>query len=468
MIIASSSPVHDSSQLIGRDPAPCPRQMYHRRNTVGDSAASMVVLKVKRKSRPKSGPVDVIEQADSLSYCSRQPADIAGKKPSSVEHNYKTDYTLLPSKANTLPRSFSRRNPQLVNEMAWRSVGKQRSPSPSPNSGGGGDSSWLETISTKISEKKRKSGIFGSLRGRNKDKKKDTQPQATAGSTGGDGGGGGGRDPKSPLITKARTRSDTDPASVKKSVLQTKPSSEFQGSTGFQFVNPPVDVTDSGVLRLQRESAEDYPYNHHQSAAISGSYRELSLQRGCPHPPGVKHIAHVKKSSSLPRTVLCSPVVSRKAKQQQLLDNQWSHDHVATATDDFLCQSTSPPSSNMSSRIGSVDTLQPSINMSEEQGGVSEITPTRTEGWQTIPITSTHKELVPKTSLTRSSSLPFEAEILSSEQSVGWETLPEKVEGCGHNDVSSSRFATRSQSFNTHFNSHSVVQKTRSYEEVMR
>ena len=91
----------------------------------------------------------------------------------------------------------------------------------------------------------------------------------------------------------------------------------------------------------------------------------------------------------------------------------------------------------MSSRIGSVDTLQPSNTISEDYGFLSVNTPTAIEGWHAIP---SARELVHKTSLTHSSSLPFEADILS-EQSLGKE-MSDKVMSGEHG----ARFATRSQS----------------------
>ena len=462
MIVASSTPHHslDISLSAGESPRPVCR--LQRRNTVSDSR-SVLVAKAMRKNRPllRSRPTNldsVIEQADSFSECSHQSVDIVDKKRSTVYDVYKRDSSStpvalsLPHKASTLPRSFSRKHTNIVNGMAWKPASKQQSPPPPVTSGG--EPSWLGTISTKLSEKKRKSGIFGSLRGRNRDKKKD--PVETKSN-----GGGNNPRPRSPLLAAAtnsrRSSNDSTTDQSKKSPLQTKPSFGFQGSSvGFQyaasdFSRPPVDLTDSGVLEYHSRLVGNSPLS-----PVSGSTRDLSSQKGL----GINQVALVRKTNSLPRTVLCSPVASRKNKPRH--ENQVTYRDIVA--DGNRGHSFSPPSSNMSSRVGSVDTLQPSVNMSEEQGGVSVVTPT--EGWHNVH-TPVRAELVHKTSLTRSSSLPFEAEILISEQSVGRDVGGAGKEGRGISELSTSvRMATRSQSFNANFSSHSVLKKTASYEEV--
>ena len=431
MIIASSSPVHSlrSSQFRdGPSNGEAKSCRIQRRNTISDSRSVKKGKSGRPLLRPRPTNLDsVIEQTDSFIVCSQQFEDIANKKHSPVcDIDNSHDYFLSIGKASTLPRNFSRKHPAALTGMAWKG-GKQPSPSPAAN-----ESSWLETLSTKISEKKRKSGIFGSLRGRNKDKKKDNQQNDN--------------NPRSPLLanktktTRTDVSSDNDATTrtTKRTALQMKPSFEFQGSTGFQSINP-IDLTDSGIT---------------QPIMTSGSFRD-HLPRGddslC-----IKSVSQIRKSNSLPRNILCSPVMSRKMKRPT---SQWTHSEFVV-DDMALCHSTSPPSSNMSSRIGSVDTLQPSINMSEEQAGVSVITPTAIDGWHTFA--NSRSELVHKISLTRSSSVPFEAEILSSEQSINREMVSDKKS----NELSTNRFTTRSQSFNSQYHSHSIVQKTNSYEEV--
>ncbi len=404
MIIASSSPIHRSNHDGESSVVSGTTKSYRiqRRNTINDSRS---------RSSPRPTNLDsVIEHTDSFLMCSQQFGDIINKKHSRVgDTDSYTPRLSFSGKSSTLPRNFSRKHPDIT-MAAWK-AGKQPSPSP-PN-----ETSWFETISTKISEKKRKSGIFGSLRGRHKDKKKDTN--------------NGDNIPKSPL--NARARSDTDTAN--RTVLQTKPPLELQGSTGFQSIAP-VDLTDSAT-------------NEPNPITISGSFKETTG-------PSMKSVTNIRKSNSLPRTILCSPVMSRKMKRPTIV-HQWNHNEIVV--DDILCHSSSPPSSNMSSRVGSVDTLQPSINMSEEQAGVSVVTPTAMDGWQPY---NNRTELVHKISLTRSSSVPFEAEISSSQLSINNEPLTEK----STDSLTVNRLATRSQSFNTHYRSHSIVQKSHSYEEV--
>ncbi len=467
MIVASSTPHHslDTSQRsLSASESPRPVCRLQRRNTVSDSR-SVLMGRAKRKNRPllRPRPTNLDSVIEQISECSHQSVDIVDKKRSTVCDVYKPDTTStpvalsLPHKASTLPRSFSRKNSNIVNGMAWKPTSKQQSPPPPVTSGE--PASWLGTISTKISEKKRKSGIFGSLRGRNRDKKKD--PVAV--SSGETNGGGNNPRPRSPLAAATNTRrnsNDTTTDQSKKSPLQTKPSFGFQGSSvGFQyaasdFSRAPVDLTDSGVLEYHSRLVGNVPLS-----PVSGSSRDLSSQKGC-NPPGINQVALVRKTNSLPRTVLCSPVASRKNKPRH--ENQVAYRDIVA--DGNRGHSFSPPSSNMSSRVGSVDTLQPSVNISEEQGGVSVVTPT--EGWNTVH-TPVRAELVHKTSLTRSSSLPFEAEILISEQSVGRDVAGAGKERRGTSELSTSvRMATRSQSFNANFSSHSVLKKTGSYEEV--
>lgn len=454
-----------------------------RRNTISDSRSMLSQKRTGRQVPLTAKPTNldsVLEQSTAFSSCCRLQSDYMLNEShcSSSRSSIDAGTVVVPSvgKSKTLPRNFSKNHPEIV-MAAWKAAGtatKQTSPSNSSITGTEAASSWLETISTKISEKKRKSGIFGSLRGRNKDKKKDSITSApdTTDTTQNHSS----LPPRSPLLAKTSKTmaADTGSSSVstaKKSVIQMKPSFEFHSSTGFQqvdplfnpegVVKPSVDLIDSGHIEkksLARTSSREY-WSPSKGFNVSGEHKSVN---------------QVKKANSLPRNVLCSPVLSRKGKNSTNLE--WSRD-ITGPLDDIILghrQSSSPPSSNMSSRIGSVDTLQPSINMSEEQGGMGPVvTPTTAEGWQ-HPVPN-RQELVPKTSLTRSSSLPFEAEILTSDQSMGKNTLERNTSSSGGGGggmmdsqlvSSGNRAATRSQSFNTHYNSHAVVRKTSSLEEV--
>ena len=145
--------------------------------------------------------------------------------------------------------------------MAWKS-GKQQHCSSSTNSSS--DSSWLE----KLTEKRRKSGLFGSLRGRSKEKKKDNPPSPETSNA----------SPKSPLLGKNRTRSDTDPAKTKRKVLQIKRSGdpELHGSTGFHPTDN-VDLTDSST---DQQLVYEIPSVTPPSKGFSCQEGQLSTQDG--------------------------------------------------------------------------------------------------------------------------------------------------------------------------------------------
>lgn len=291
--------------------------------------------------------------------------------------------------------------------MAWRN---KSSPSPVPSDGG---SSWIDSLSSKLNDKRKKAnGLFGSLRGKSsKDKRRQS---------------GGIMDglfntPRSPLLG---SRQASPPKILSGKNL-------LQDSTGF---NPDHEGIDSPLCKRLMSSE-------------FGSCHELSSKTS-------KQEVVIRKTHSLPRSVLFSPIMSRKVKKPT---SQWlQNDHLL----DDCPLPDSPLSSLLSSNHGSSETIQPLAD------AISVTTPTEKEGALGWKSASPREEPVQKTGLTRSSSLPFET--LDIESSIPKREVPGRLSlgGSTSGPFASGRLATRSQSFNTHFSTHSHVQRTQSQESV--
>lgn len=388
--------------------------LLQRRNTVNDTRSMFRRRSRHSSARHRSSNLDcVIEQKESNQICSQQDEDIRVKKLCAVEDSYRTGHYHSLPRGSSLPLNC---NSDIMNGMAWKS---KQTPST--------ESSWLEVLSNKLSDRKKKksTSLFSSMRGRSKEKRKNSE--------GTDSPVSGNNSPLSPLLLGPnRLRSDTDPARTKHKVVQTRQSIEFQGSTGFQLYES-SEFSDSENTQLPLSS--DF-----------GSCKDLTSPRII----GIKQKVSVRKSNSLPRTVLCSPVLSRKVKRPT---SQWFHQDFIQRELPLL--SSSPSSSAISSHVGSEDTLQPSITTTEEAVTLKVVKPTKTEGWH---LTAPHTEVKHKTSLTRSSSLPFDSDLLTSEHCLR-KGIVEKLK----NSELPCRMATRSQSFNTHFHDHSVT----THEEIL-
>ena len=328
--------------------------------------------------------------------------------------------------------------------------------SSSSSSSSSAPSSWIDSLRllTEKGGKKKGNGLFGTLRGRSgKEKSRRDSSESVASSSGGSAAGA----PRSPLLLGRHlhnTSSSSQPelassssnnhkiGFIKKQKLYigsgSKRSLQGQSSTGFQT----MDATDS---RDFDSSLSPLSLSLSYRTGEFGSCHELSYEYN--PTPGGRTLSNIRKSNSLPRTVLCSPIHTRRGKGERPTSH-WLPRDLYDPTGSPA--SFSPP--RTFSHNGSSDTLQNEVT-----------TPTEMDDWRF----QQHSELVQKMGLTRSSSMPFEAGVetvkTTSVQTRKRNHVKER-EGGRDSGVGSeggesgrgcnSRLTTRSQSFNTHFTVH--------------
>lgn len=214
--------------------------------------------------------------------------------------------------------------------------------------------------------------------------------------------------PRSPALllrrTRARSRSGSEPQSLG---VALRPGA-LQGSTGFS-------------LRDELSTSLTVPPSFSQY----GSCKDLADQ---------EKTASIRKSNSLPRSILCSPVVSRRGRRPF---SQW----VTDGGDATSVSTNSSPRSLVTTPLGGSREalpspfIPPAVVTTEESD---------TRGEETFTHGGT---------LTRSSSLPADADTLPLELLVR-----EQNEEEGKMSVvpRGTRLALRSQSFNTHMQTLSV------------
>ena len=389
-----------------------------------------------------------------------------GREPKEEENNRVRNEAALKDKRHFTKSSSSCSNSSSTTTaaiMAWR-ASRCGSPStyetlqhnaapPATSS----STSWLDSLRllTDKGAKKKGNGFFGTLRGRSsRDKTRRNSSESVASSSGGSASG----PPRSPLLLGRHlnnTPSSSHPElgssnhhksgrSVKTQKLyignNSKHSRDLQGrnSTGFQT----MDSTDSHDLESSLSPLSlslSYRANEFGSChELSYEYNQSSLED--------RNMSAMRKSTSLPRTVLCSPVHTRRNKGER----PTSHWLMREIFEPSVSPSTSPPCTF--SANGSSDTLQNDVT-----------TPTEMDEWRF----QQQVEPVLKTGLTRSSSMPFEsgAETVKDksvplrkkalikdgvikERSTGGSVAVEGGKGTG------ARLAMRSQSFNAHFSVH--------------
>ena len=443
MLIAPTSPNTASYAVRSGEK----KAIVRRSNTFNDVSSVFSRKKRALKHQSSCGAVSqlscIVDDIEPSLHCSQLLVNNSCKKVFNVNNIDSTDHQISNDIFPITMYSDTRQEDQCPGSMAWKT---KTSPTSSPVNETTPSSSWIENISSKFSDKTKKktNGLFGSLRGRSASKKRRDS------NAGLEVVFSPGNCPRSPLLVgQQRQRSDTDPSKQKLSVkpqpsldlqLKPQPSLELQGSTGFQ-----LDHTDS------INGYDDPRPLHNQYGScheLSGEINETSEDRNA---------AIVRKTKSLPRAILCSPVMSRKVKRPT---SQWILRDVIR--NNSPVPTSSPSTSALSSHQGSSDTLQADLLIGEDIGSLPLLTPTDKEagGWKSV---SPHCELVPKTSLTRSSSLPFDSDLIVSDYS-SQKDVPGKSIGLVRNI--GGRLALRSQSFNTRYNTHSVVQRTHSQESV--
>ena len=314
--------------------------------------------------------------------------------------------------------------------------------------------SWIDSLRllTDKGSKKKGNGLFGTLRGRNsRDKSQRNSSESVASSSGSASG-----PPRSPLLLGRHlnnTPSSSNPelgsssnhksGSVKTQKLyignNSKHSLQGRNSTGFQM----MDSTDSHDLDSSL-SPLSLSLSYHGNEF--GSCHQLSYEHN-PSSLEDRTMSAIRKSTSLPRTVLCSPVHTRRNKGERPTSHWLMREIFDPAA---ASPSSSPPCTF--SHNGSSDTLQNDAT-----------TPTETDEWRfKHPLEPVLKTGL--TGLTRSTSMPFEsgAEIIKDksvplrkkavtkdgvikEKRAGGPVAVESGKGNG------TRLTMRSQSFNTHF-----------------
>jgi hypothetical protein len=343
----------------------------------------------------------VLEQADSVTD---YPTNRKDKKLLNSDNN---------SSTNEL-KSSKRQERQANGMSTWKI-----SPATSPDNAS--STSWIDNISNMISDKtKRKAnGFFGSLRSKNNKEKRRPNSSSVM------------ECPRSPLLV-TRPGSGGARVSVPRPARGTTPV-ELQGSSGFITVDS--DAEDSSI------ASDHIPPSRNEF----GSCHELSNM-----PQETKKTVNLRKSNSLPRTLLSSPV----PRYSQYPTSHWLDN------DQYFEESVDLPESLSSSSYkgSSCETIQPGGLIAD----TNSTTPTDKVanylgGWKSVSPC-----MEPKSNLIRSSSLPFE-----TSECEGM-LLPQRGEvpgrlglggGAGHYG---SRLAMRSQSFNAH----SHVQRTHSQESV--
>ena len=443
MLIAPTSPNTASYAVRSGEK----KAIVRRSNTFSDVSSVFTRKKRALKHQSSCGAVSqlscIVDDIEPSLQCSQLLVNNSSKKVFNVNNIDSTDHQISNDIIPITMYTTTRQEDHCPDSMAWKT---KTSPTPSPVNETIPPSSWIENISSKFSDKtkKKSNGLFGSLRGRSVSKKRRNS------NAGLEVVFSPGNCPRSPLLVgQHKLRSDSDPSKQKLSVkpqpsldLQLKPRSllELQGSTGFQ-----LDHIDS----VNGHDGDPRPLHNEYGSCheLSGEINEISEDRNA---------AIVRKTKSLPRAILCSPVMSRKVKRPT---SQWILRDLAR---DNSPVPTSPSTSALSSHQGSSDTIQADLLIGEDTGSLPLLTPTDKEagGWKSV---SPHSELVPKTSLTRSSSLPFDSDLIVSDFS-SQKDVPGKSIGLVRNV--GGRLAIRSQSFNTHYNTHSIVQRTHSQESV--
>ena len=418
MLVASSAPRRDH----GGDSKP---------NTTNNSSGIIrsssfsdhkTVVIWRRRNRTRSNSRSVVSGHRQLSCVvehldtnCQQSDDCVDRKIFRVANNVSTAHSTANDKE------------EECGNMSWRN--KTSSPSPGPSSDG--SYSWIDSLSSKISDKTRKkaNGFFGSLRGKSHSEKRRGSSDGLFNTA----------TPRSPLLFGNKTNTK-------------------QSSPTKQFFTLTKSKRPQNLLPDNNSSTK----NSLQSSSQFGSCHELSSYTN-----NSKHTdVIVRKTNSLPRSILCSPVMSRQVKRptsQWLIQNDYLMDE----------EPDSPLSSVISSNHGSSETIQPLVcdtvlTPTEKQNGEF----SSLGGWKSVSPNgrmSDQVEPVLKTSLTRSSSMPFETFDMFLQESIPKRNLPARLSLGGENCTgfsSCSRLATRSQSFNTHFNTHSHVQRTQSQESV--
>lgn len=424
------------------------KAIVRRSNTFNDVSSVFTRKKRALKHQSSCGAVSqlscIVDDIEPSLQCSQLLVNNSRKKVFNVDNIDSTDHQISNDIIPITMYTTTRQEDQCPGSMAWKT---KTSPTPSPVNETTPSLSWIENISSKFSDKtkKKNNGLFGSLRGRSVSKKRRDS------NAGLEVVFSPGNCPRSPLLVgQQRLRSDSDSSKQKFSVnsksslelqLKPQPSVELQGSTGFQLDQ--IDSVNGHDGGDPRPLHNEYGSCHE----LSGEINEINDDRNA---------AIVRKTKSLPRAILCSPVMSRKVKRPT---SQWILRDVIR---DNSPVPTSPSISALSSHQGSSDTIQGDLLIGEDTGSLPLLTPTDKEagGWKSV---SPHGELVPKTSLTRSSSLPFDSDLIVSDFS-SQKDVPGKSVGLVRNI--GGRLAMRSQSFNTHYNTHSVVQRTHSQESV--
>ena len=285
---------------------------------------------------------------------------------------------------------------------------------------------WLESLSSKLAE--RKFHLFGSIRNRSSQQEAGTKETTPANSPRSSRTLDGGERSRSPMAGGHRPRSGTSPARQKSATTLTVPSTpplrhlktasrhsvELNASSGFDV----PDYTASGTLTLDSMHSN------------FGSCKDLHSTAQSPK----TRVAAIRKANSLPRTVLYSPIMSRNSRGAA--KGQYSHcTHIAE-------YSPSPSPQSQSPEPGSCTPLSASGTFASFKSSQDTMNPTEDENSLLVSQEERpHSHLVHKSSLTRSSSLPFDPDIM-----VG------RVESSPSSSQSSlvqPYLAIRSQSFNT-------------------
>lgn len=286
---------------------------------------------------------------------------------------------------------------------------------------------WLENLSSKFH-------LFGSIRLGRSQQEAATRETAQRNSSRSARTLEVGECPRSPVIGKHRPRSGTSPARQKYTATLVAPSPpslrqlkarsrhsvELQGSTGFDVADHP----ETSTLTLDAVQTK------------FGSCKDLHVTAHSPK----SRVAAIRKSNSLPRTVLYSPIMSRNSRGiAKNPSSHWTHIAEDSLTPSPPSQSPEPGSCTPLSGSGtyaSFKSSQDTVNPTEDESSL--LASQELGERQPLALLSC---LAHRSSLTRSSSLPFDPDMMTGREG----SSPSSSQSC----LVSSRLAMRSQSFNT-------------------